>query len=305
MPIPSYDKIMLPLLRYLADKEEHTTTELFNCLSDHFHLTEDEINQRMANQNRGLFYDRLNWAKVYLRKAKLIESVARSTVQITFRGLEVLEDTTLTDITASYLMRFPEFVLFARRNNAENQPTVDANESMGSDYSPLEIMDRNFSILSDALSSDLLEKIMSCSPAFFEQLVVELIVKMGYGGNIKEAGEVVGRTGDGGIDGVIKQDRLGLDKIYIQAKRMSDNVGRPSIQAFVGALVGVQAKKGIYITTSKFTDQAIQYVQNLEHKVILINGTQLAEYMIEFDLGVSSDKEFVIKSIDNDYFEKI
>lgn len=305
MPIPSFDKIMFPLLKYLADREEHTTTELLNYLSVYFKLTEDEINQRMLNQNRGLFYDRLNWAKVYLRKAKLIESVARSTVQITMRGLEVLEDVNLTDISSSFLMQFPEFVLFVRRDTTASQPVTDGNEIMDNNFSPLEIMDKNFGILSDALSSDLLEKIMCCSPAFFEQLVVELIVKMGYGGNIKEAREVIGKTGDGGIDGVIKQDRLGLDKIYIQAKRWSDNVGRPSIQAFVGALVGVQAKKGIYITTSKFTEQAIQYVQNLEHKVVLINGTQLAEYMIEFNLGVSSEKEFVIKSIDNDYFEKV
>ena len=304
MPIPRYNELMLPLLRYLSDGEEHTNQELINYLANFFNLSEIERNQRMANQNRNLLYDRYNWAKVYLRKAKLIESISRSTIIITNRGKDVSNDSTLIEINRNYLMRFPEFIVFTGGNNENHQNIeVPADAFTIEDKSPEEIIDANFGILFNILASDLIDKVKNCSPAFFEKLVVDLLVKMGYGGSIKEAGSVIGQTGDGGIDGVIKEDRLGLDTVFIQAKRWEGNVGRVEIQAFVGALAGRRSKKGVFITTSNFTQQAMQYVENIDAKVILINGKLLAELMIEYGLGVSMQRIYEIKQIDTDYFE--
>jgi restriction system protein len=200
-----------------------------------------------------------------------------------------------------------EFVVEQLPLGEEVHDVIDEadHEETSSDLgvSPEEEIDKNYGRLLNVLSSELIEKIMSCSPSFFEKLVVDLLVKMGYGGSIKEAGRVIGQSGDGGIDGVIKEDRLGLDSIFVQAKRWEGNVGRVEIQSFVGALVGRSSRKGVFITTSNFTQQALQYVENIDVKVVLVNGKQLADLMIEYNLGVSSQRVYEIKQVDLDYFE--
>lgn len=302
MAIPKYDEITLPILKTLVDNEVHTNSELLNRLILDFNLTEEESNLKIPNRNKTYIYDRYHWAKTYLRKAKLIESPSRSELVITERGRNVLSENP-QKIDKSYLMRFEEFVNFANPNIVNKLDVQDYKETI-EEISPEEMMSISYERLKSSLADDLLEKIKDSTPAFFENLVVDLLVKMGYGGSIREAGQVIGRSNDGGIDGVIKEDRLGLDKIFLQAKRWSDGtVGRPQIQAFVGALAGVQATKGIFITTSNFSDQARAYVQNLTQKIVLIDGIQLAELMIEFNVGVSTKDYFEIKQIDVDYFE--
>lgn len=303
MAIPKFNEIMYPLLNLISDGNEHTTTELIKDLGDYFSLTETEINQKMSNQNRSLFYDRFNWAKVYLRKALLLESTSRSSIQITNRGSDFLKQNSSSEITVKHLEIFPEFQTF-RKGEVSVENDLEIVQSKQDELSPLEVIDNSYSQLINMLSIDIIEKIMSCSPKFFEELVVDVIVKIGYGGSIKEAGKVVGRTGDGGLDGVIKEDRLGLDLIYLQAKRWQDKVGRVEIQSFVGALAAKKAKKGIFITTSSFTQNALDYIKDIDHRIVLIDGKLLAELMIEYSIGVSSSKIFEIKTIDNDYFEE-
>lgn len=302
MAIPKYDEITLPILKILYDNEIHTNSELLNKLVLDFRLTEEESNLKIPNRNKTYIYDRFHWAKTYLRKAKLIESPSRTEVVITERGRNVLKNDP-PKIDKSFLMQFEEFANFANPNTVNN-PEVQEYQEAIEEISPEEMISISYERLKASLADDLLEKIKESTPAFFENLVVDLLVKMGYGGSIREAGKVIGRSNDGGIDGVIKEDRLGLDKIFLQAKRWSEGtVGRPQIQAFVGALAGVQATKGIFITTSNFSEQARLYVQNLTQKIVLIDGIQLAELMIEFNVGVSTKDYFEIKQIDVDYFE--
>lgn len=302
MAIPKYDELTLPILRILMDNEVHTNSELLNRLVLDFKLTEEESNLKIPNRSKTYIYDRFHWAKTYLRKAKLIESPSRSEVVITERGRNVLIENP-QKIDKAFLMKFEEFANFAKPSNSTDIDVQDYKEAID-EISPEEMISISYERLKASLADDLLEKIKESTPAFFENLVVDLLVKMGYGGSIREAGQVIGRSNDGGIDGVIKEDRLGLDKIFLQAKRWSEGtVGRPQIQAFVGALAGVQATKGIFITTSNFSEQARLYVQNLTQKIVLIDGIQLAELMIEFNVGVSTKEYFEIKQIDVDYFE--
>jgi restriction system protein len=302
MKVPKYNEMMLPLLKFLEDGNEHTSQEILNYLAKYFDLSYEDINLRMPTGNRTYFNDRFNWAKTYLRKAKLIESISRTIIVITERGKTVLREQ-INEISRNYLMRFPEFVEFVNRTSDASMITSEKIEPLENDISPEEAISVNYSRLLSSLSDDLQDKITSCSPTFFETLVVDLLVKMGYGGTVREAGEVVGKSGDGGIDGLIKEDRLGLDVVYIQAKRWEGNVGSKEIQAFVGALAGKKAKKGVFITTSSFTKAATDFVGKIDFKVILVDGKQLADLMIEFNLGVSVRKVYDIKQIDQDYFE--
>lgn len=302
MNVPKYNEMMLPLLKYLSDGEEHTTQEILNHLAQHFRLSDEDVNLRFPNSNSTYFYNRANWAKTYLKKAKLIESSSRSVVVITDRGKQVLRES-LHEITPTYLLKFDEFSAFMKKTSEDSNDEGKVIQVSSSDISPEEAMSINFSRLINGLADDILEKVSECSPAFFENLVVDLLVKMGYGGTLKEAGQVVGKSGDGGIDGVIKEDRLGLDAIYVQAKRWEGSVGGKEIQAFVGAIAGRKAKKGVFITTSYFTKAALDYVNSTDFKIILIDGKQLAELMIEFNVGVSAKKVYEVKQIDMDYFE--
>jgi restriction system protein len=298
MAIPDYQSIMLPLLLFLKDGKVHSKREAVQFLADEFKLSEDERKELLPSGKQGLFDNRVGWARTYLIKAKLIESVKHGYFKISDRGKDVLsQDPEKIDV--KYLEQFPEFLEFKKsKKRIEPGPT----SLRPTEKNPEEALETAYQELQDNLSSELLQTIKDCSPEFFERLVIDVLIKIGYGGSRKEAGQAVGRTGDGGIDGIIKEDKLGLDIIYIQAKRWENIVGRPEIQKFAGALQGQRAKKGIFITTSDFTKDALNYVKNIDSKIILIDGSRLAEFMIEHNVGVSPVASYEIKKIDSDYF---
>ena len=303
MSIPDYQSIMLPLLKILADNKEHVLRDLVEDLSKEFSLSDEERKELLPSGQQPLFDNRVAWAKTYLKKARLIDQPKRAIITITPRGLDVLKDKPLA-IDTKYLKRFPEFVDFRinkKDNNISTAPDEQPDEH-NSEKTPKEILDYAYQNIRKTLAQELLGLVMTLAPYRFERLVIELLVKMGYGGSIKDAGKAVGRTNDEGIDGIIKEDKLGLDVIYIQAKRWQGTVGRPEIQKFVGALAGQGAKKGIFITTSSFTKEAIEYTPRNETKIVLIDGEQLAQLMVDYNLGVSTVNIYEVKRIDTDYF---
>jgi len=303
MPIPDYQTLMLPLLRFAADGNEYTTREAVDALATEFQLTPAERKELLASGQQAIFNNRVGWAKAYLKKAGLLKSPRRGILQITDRGARTLGDNP-TRIDVKYLEKFPEFIEF-RQASRNNKVVENIESSFGTtEQTPEESLELAYQSLRRSLAQDLLLHIQSCSPAFFERLVVELLVKMGYGGSRRDAGERIGQSGDGGIDGIIKEDRLGLDVIYIQAKRWQGSVGRPEIQKFVGALEGQRAKKGVFITTSFYTAEATDFVTRINTKVVLIDGQLLANLMMDFDVGVSASASYVVKRIDSDYFEE-
>jgi len=294
---------MLPLLQFLADGNEHSLRESEEALAKVFGLSPAERAERLPSGQQGIFINRIGWARTYLKKAVLIESPRRAIFRITERGKQALAAKPIR-IDAKYLEQWPEFLEFRDSSRTSQEP----EQSFGSvtpTTTPEESLELAYLGLREQLSQELLSRVLSCSPTFFEQLVVELLVKMGYGGSRKDAGERIGQTGDGGIDGIIKEDRLGLDTIYIQAKRWQGTVGRPEIQKFVGALQGQRAKKGVFITTSTYSNDATVYVSNIDTKVVLINGKQLSDLMIDFEIGVSVAASYTVKKIDSDYFEEL
>lgn len=303
MSIPDYQTCMLPLLRFLEDGHEHSLRESEEALALIFNLTAAERAERLPSGQQGIFINRIGWARTYLKKAMLIESPRRAIFKITERGIKVLSSKPAR-IDTKYLEQWPEFLEFRDSSRSTQELTQPVDVPL-SGATPEETLESAHLGLREQLSQELLSRILSCSPTFFEQLVVELLVKMGYGGSRRDAGERIGQTGDGGIDGIIKEDRLGLDTIFIQAKRWQGSVGRPEIQKFVGALQGQRAKKGVFITTSTYTSDAATYVSNIDTKVVLINGKQLADLMIDFDIGVSLSASYTVKKIDSDYFEEI
>ncbi len=235
-------------------------------------------------------------------QAKLLESPKRGLFKITKRGIDLLNQNPQT-VNDKTLQKFPEFKEFVSRKNKKSEKIVIQNneETLNT---PEESLETAYQTIRNALATEIIEKIKSCSPSFFERLVVELLVAMGYGGTLQDAGKAVGKSGDGGIDGIIKEDRLGLDVIYLQAKRWEGNVSRPEIQKFAGALLGNQARKGVFITTSEFTKEAKDYVKTISSNIILINGEELAELMIDYNVGVSVATTYEIKKIDSDYFSE-
>ncbi|HOC37293.1 MAG TPA: restriction endonuclease [Tenuifilaceae bacterium] len=299
--IPDFQSIMLPFLNIISDGQEHSTNEINDQLANYFNLTPEEINTYLPSGSQKIFPNRVAWAKAYLKMAGLIETTKRGYLKITESGKSFL-DTKPQEINIKVLKSLPVFQENYGKSNKEE--SVNDNENFHSKSTPEEIIERSYLNIRKNLSQELLQKIKSCSPKFFEYLVVELLVKMGYGGTIKDAGQSIGQTGDEGIDGIIKEDRLGLDVIYIQAKRWENVVGRPEIQKFVGALAGQGAKKGVFITTSKFTGEAKSYQTRNETKIVLIDGEKLADLMIDYNLAVSTTNTFEIKRIDNDYFEE-
>lgn len=293
---------MLPFLRYIADGKEHTLREAEENLAENFNLSPVERAELLPSGQQGVFKNRIGWARTYLKKAALLESPKRAVFKITERGLKTLASNP-SRIDVKYLEQFTEFMEFREASKPENGVTVPI-ELPQSKVTPEESIELAHQGLRDQLASELLARILGCSPTFFEQLVVELLVKMGYGGSRKDAGERIGQSGDGGIDGIIKEDRLGLDTIFIQAKRWQGSVGRPEIQKFVGALQGQRAKKGVFITTSSYTADAADYATRIDTKVVLIDGKQLAGLMIDFDVGVAQAATYIVKRIDSDYFEE-
>lgn len=301
MAIPDFQTLMLPFIQHIGDGQEHTTTETHDTLARQFNLTDEEVNQYLPSGAQKVFYNRVFWAKAHLKMAGLIENIKRGHFKITQHGKDALSKNP-KEINLRFLKQFPGYLENAGRTK-EGEKVVEPSVDTEIKETPEEIIANNFLKIRKNLALELLSKVKVCTPAFFENLVVELLVKMGYGGTIKEAGKATRLTSDGGIDGIIKEDKLGLDFIYIQAKRWDNqSVGRPDIQSFVGALDGQRATKGVFITTSKFAETAIEYVKTITKKVILIDGEQLTNYMIDYGLGVSTFTTYDLKKVDHDYF---
>mgnify|MGYP005856887949 CR=1 FL=1 len=286
MPIPDFQTIMLPLLRVTSDGQEHSIQELIDRLAEEFSLSEEELRELLPSGKQTVFYNRVGWARTYLSKARLLEMTRRSYYRITDRGKQVLS-TNPSRINLKFLEQFPEYLEFREREGDRRkpkQPKFDEEER-----TPEEILEEAYQEIKNSLAQELLNLAKESHPSFFERLVVELLVKMGYGGSRRDAARAVGQAGDEGIDGIIDEDKLGLDTIYIQAKRWDNVVGRPEIQKFVGALMGKRAK-------------AVNYVSNIDSKVVLIDGKRLAELMIDYDVGVTTVSTYQIKRVDSDYF---
>ena len=239
---------------------------------------------------------------MYLTKAGALERMKRGVFRITERGKELLA-LKVPKLTIKDLSQFPEFVAFHKgsQNGDDEVQEIKAERPQ----TPEEQLANAYKVLREALANDILETVKKASPAFFEELVVDLLVAMGYGGSVEDAGKAVGGSGDGGIDGIIKEDKLGLDVVYVQAKRWSSSVGRPVVQAFAGSLEGVRARKGVLITTSSFSQDALEYVRVIEKRIVLIDGTHLADLMIDHDIGVNVIQTYKIKRLDSDYFEEV
>lgn len=300
MAIPTYQECMLPILELLADGKQHTLRQFEDLIIEHFNISPAEQLQMLPSGQMPTFKSRVGWARTYLKKAGLIDSPKRATFEITKEGTDALAlSPALIDV--KFLNQYPKFQEFFKTSKSDsNNQTLSVPSSNGT---PEEILEEAYQTIRNQLASDLLERVLASSPTFFESLVVELLVKMGYGGSRHDAGERVGQSGDGGIDGIIKEDRLGLDTIYIQAKRWQGTVGRPEVQKFVGALQGQRARKGVFITTSSYTLEASRYVETIDTKVVLVDGKKLSELMIDFGVGVNDMASYVIKRIDTDYFE--
>lgn len=301
MPIPDYQSCMLPLLRFAQDGQEHQLRDAIPVLADEFSLTDNEKNEFLPSGQQPVFTNRVHWARTYMKKAGLLSSPKRGIFQITDRGQSVLHENPPA-INQKYLERFPEFMQFKsiRREKSEENGSEEPELAIG--QTPHEALETAYERLTTELAAEILASIKATDPTMFENVVVELLVKMGYGGSRKDAGQAIGRSGDEGIDGIIKEDHLGLDNIYIQAKRWEATVGRPEIQKFAGALQGQRARKGIFITTSDFTKDALDYVSRIESKIILIDGSTLSRLMIDFGVGVTTVASYNVKKLDSDYF---
>ena len=304
MTIPDFQTIMLPLLKLAQDGKEHSINEAVEMLSGLFNLPEEEKSKLLPSGQQPIFYNRVGWARTYLKKAKLLEDPRRGYFRITERGREVLQKE-LKSIDMRFLRQFPEYIEF-RESVRETATTPEIDESLD-ELTPEEALEEAYQKIRNDLVDELLGAVRNSAWGFFEKLVVELLVKMGYGGSRREAARAVGGSGDEGIDGIIDEDRLGLDTIYIQAKKWAEDnpVGRPEIQKFVGALQGQRAKKGIFITTSRFSEGARDYVRNIDTKVVLIDGKRLANLMIDYSVGVAPKTIYELKSLDSDYFGEV
>jgi restriction system protein len=306
MAVPDYQSVMLPLLRFAGEKNDETSTgEAVETLSKEFRLTDEELKEMLPSGIQSTFVNRVGWASTYMKKAGLLEATRRGYFKITPRGQELLKKQPKA-INVKLLKQYPEFLEFQQLKGTRSG---DRESSLGAALdvttaTPSEALETAYENLRDELADELLARLKKSSPSFFEQVVVELLVKMGYGGSRADAGKAIGKTGDGGIDGIIKEDKLGLDVVYIQAKRWESNpVGRPDVMQFAGALQMQKANKGIFITTSRFTDDARSYVSQIGSKIVLIDGEQLTSFMIEHDVGVSTVSMYPVKKIDTDYFD--
>jgi restriction system protein len=307
MALPDYQSLMLPLLRYAGVADgEITTNKAVEVLAQELNLTEEDLKQMLPSGTQFTFVNRVGWAATYMKKARLLEPTRRGYYRITERGRELLAKQPKV-INNKTLEEYPEFLEFKKlkgtmAKNGEEEIKLISDVFTTTPSESLEFAYKN---LRDELADELLDKLKEISPTFFERVVVELLVKMGYGGSRSDAGRAIGKSGDGGIDGIIKEDKLGLDVIYIQAKRWDKTpVGRPDVMQFAGALHGQKANKGIFITTSRFTDEARSYVSQIGSKIVLIDGEQLTNLMIENDVGVSTVSLYPVKRIDNDYFDE-
>ena len=300
MPIPDYQTVMLPLLQLTADQKEHSMQDATDALAVQFELSEKEIMQLLPSARKRIFYDRVGWALTYLKKAGAITAPRRGRFEISQRGLDILKDPP-DRISVSFLERFAEFVEFRTRKSDTDTDEVTQVSDQGI-QTPEEAIEVAYQNLRQNLADEILRTIKSCSPAFFERLVIDLLVTMGYGGTRTDAGKAIGKSGDDGIDGILNEDRLGLDVIYIQAKKWENSVGRPEIQKFAGALQGQRAKKGIFITTSTFTKDAQDFAARIDSKITLVDGASICQLMIDYGVGVNPVATFELKRLDSDYF---
>lgn len=300
MSIPDFQSLMLPLLSSASGGEVWALGDAREHLASVFALSSEEIEELLPSGRQRRFDNRVAWAKVYLEQAGLLVSPKRGRFQITPEGKAFLA-TNPNKITIATLDQFEKFRVFraSAKTNKKDREAVSLPEAA---ETPEELLEQSYQSINEELTGSLLEQVKQCSPTFFENLVVELLLKMGYGRNRVEAGKAIGRAGDEGIDGIISEDRLGLEAIYIQAKRWAGSVGRPEIQKFVGALHGKRARKGVFITTGTFSSEAHDYVSHIDPRVVLIDGAQLSEYMIEHNLGVSVKTIYEVKRIDTDFF---
>jgi len=300
--IPPFQELMLPILDMYAarDSESIANREFMETLAAYFHLTEADRNEMLSSGRQLRFENRVYWALVYLRRAGLIESAGRGLNRITKRGHDVLKQSP-SRIDIKLLSQFPEFRVFRASKPAQSPEDVGTLEAP---TSPQERIEAAFGELNETLISELRAKLATVDPFRFERIVLDLLLAMGYGGSRDEAAAVTQKTGDEGIDGVINEDRLGLDVIYVQAKRWKSGVGRPEIQNFVGALAGKKAGEGVFITTSEIHENARDYAASLHQKIILVDGRRLADLMIEHGIGVAEEHAYTVKKIDSDYFDE-
>ncbi len=306
MSVPDFQSLFIPVLKFASDGNEHSLGETIEAIARQLGLNEADRDELLPSGKQRKFDNRVSWARTYLQKALLLSSPGRSKFRITERGIKVLKDNP-SQINVKFLRQFPEFVAFHTHTDREgkieesNHTTQEILEKTS--QTPQEILEASYQSLRQTLAQELLERIKNSPPKFFESLVVDLLVAMGYGGSRKDAGQAIGQVGDGGIDGIIKEDKLGLDAIYLQAKRWEGTVGGPVVQGFAGALIGKKARKGVFITTSNFSQQARIFASGTENlKIILIDGEQLAQLMIDHDVGVTEESRYIVKKVDLDYF---
>jgi restriction system protein len=304
MSIPDYKTLMLPILKLAANGKEHKFNQAVDQLAYEFGLTTEERNELLPSGSQAVFNNRVGWARSYLKQAGLLASPKRGFFSITEKGAELLA-TNPSAIDTAILEQYPEFIEFKnrRKDKAEDESLITPIIEQDSTLTPEDALAAAYNKLRIALESEILSSVKEASPSFFERVVVDLLVKMGYGGNRQDAGRALGKSGDAGIDGVINEDRLGLDVIYIQAKRWEGVVGRPEIQKFAGALQGQRARKGVFITTSSFTKEAKGYASIIDSKIILIDGEHLSKLMAEYNVGVSTVGQYEVKKLDSDYFD--
>jgi restriction system protein len=300
--IPPFQELMLPIMKLAKTKREASTPnrEFIDRMAEEFRLSEKDRKELLVSGTQSRFGNRVYWALVHLRRAGVLESTGRGMNRITARGHDLLSKNP-SRIDLRVLNQFPEFLEF-RVGKVQDTPGETVTEA--ADVSPEETLDEEYQTLRKALAAQLAERLRECSPTFFEQLVVDLLLKVGYGGSRAEAGRATRATADGGVDGVINEDRLGLDAVFVQAKRWENSVGEPQLRDFVGALHAHWARKGVFMTTSNFSDSARRYIEKVDFKISLIDGRKLAELMIDFGVGVSLAHTYEIKKVDSDYFDE-
>jgi restriction system protein len=306
--IPDYQTLMLPLLRASTDGEKRIA-DVADRIADEVGLTSEERMALLPSGRQRLLHNRLHWSKFYMSKAGLIASPSRGRFTATQEARKLLA-TNPDRINVALLMQYPSFREWYKsqgeRTSDAAEAIADAKAPTAGTVTPEEQIENAYQAVLSVLRTDLLERIAQNSPSFFEQLIVDLLVAMGYGGSHKSAASQLGQSGDGGVDGVINEDRLGLDRVYVQAKRYAkgNTVGRPEIQAFVGSLVGLGATKGVFVTTSAFSPQARDFVKHLSQRVILVDGESLSDLMIEHKVGVRTSRAIEFKRLDEDFFSE-
>jgi len=307
MSIPGLQSLLLPVLEVLADGKEIPVRHVTRMMCERFKLSDEERSARIPSKWRTIIGSNTAWAMTYLKQAKLVDNPKWGIYRINIDGRKLLAKK-LPEIDMEVLEQYPAFVEFKNRAATKGKPQNDIvipleQTDKTEIHTPDESIEQSYQMLREALVDEILDRLKVCKDDFFERLVVELLVAMGYGGSIEDAGKTVGKSGDGGVDGRIKEDRLGLDEIVIQAKRWTNPIGSPQLNAFVGSMDGFKARKGVFITTSTFSQPAIEYASGLEKKLVLIDGQKLAEYMIDFDIGVAPYHTYTLKRIDLDYYE--